>query len=60
MYAFRYAGFTLLTNHFTRKSILRRDREMLCNLFLTPVPGFHKKKKNKNKLVYKVSLANPA
>lgn len=35
MYAFRYAGFTLLTTQFTRKSISRRERVTLCNVFLS-------------------------
>lgn len=35
MYAFRFAGFALLTHHFTCKPILRRD------LLLPPAPGFH-------------------
>lgn len=41
MYAFRYAGFTLLTTHFTRKSISRGDRVTLCHTFLSLAPVFH-------------------
>lgn len=41
MYAFRYADFTLLTTHFTHKSISRKDHVTLCNTFLSLAPVLH-------------------